>query len=52
LYEDNTNKKQINFEDPSKEWRIINAWFVKQTDFNVKFTRRELVQPEFSEKQE
>ncbi|RBA11106.1 hypothetical protein FPRO05_04279 [Fusarium proliferatum] len=43
---------EINFEDPSKEWRIINAWFVKQTDFNVKFTRRELVQPEFSEKQE
>ncbi|KAH7257841.1 cytochrome P450 [Fusarium tricinctum] len=42
---------EIDFEDPSKEWKIINAWFVKQTDFNVKFTRRDLVQPEFSEKQ-
>ncbi|KAF4334974.1 cytochrome P450 monooxygenase [Fusarium beomiforme] len=42
---------EIDFEDPSKEWRLINAWFVKQTNFDVKFTRREIVQPEFSEKQ-
>ncbi|RSL84187.1 hypothetical protein CEP52_016502 [Fusarium oligoseptatum] len=37
---------EIDFQDPSKEWRIINAWFVKQADFNVTFTRRQLVQLE------
>ncbi|KAI8692510.1 hypothetical protein NCS56_00007900 [Fusarium sp. Ph1] len=41
---------EIDFQDPSKEWRIINAWFVKQADFNVTFTRRQLVQPEITEK--
>ncbi|KAK7427324.1 hypothetical protein QQZ08_006093 [Neonectria magnoliae] len=40
----------INLRDPNKEWTIINAWFVKQTDFYVKFTRREIVQGEIREK--
>ncbi|KAH7153461.1 cytochrome P450 [Dactylonectria macrodidyma] len=40
----------IDFHGPNKEWTIINAWFVKQTDFVVKFTRREIVQPDEGEK--
>ncbi|KAM5358155.1 hypothetical protein ACJZ2D_015543 [Fusarium nematophilum] len=43
---------EIDFQDPSKEWRIINAWFVKQADFNVRFSRRQLVQPDNAEKQD
>jgi cytochrome P450 len=30
----------IEFEDPRAEWHLINAWFVKQTNFFAKFTRR------------
>ncbi|KAH6977384.1 cytochrome P450 [Ilyonectria sp. MPI-CAGE-AT-0026] len=41
----------IDFQDPSKEWTIINAWFVKQTNFFVKFNRREIVQAEKGEKE-
>ncbi|KAF4975214.1 hypothetical protein FZEAL_7971 [Fusarium zealandicum] len=41
----------IDFQDPSKEWKIINAWFVKQADFTVKFARRHLVQPDSTEKE-
>lgn len=37
------NSWQIEFKDPSKEWKLINAWFIKQTDFDVRFTRRQLI---------
>ncbi|SPO04753.1 related to pisatin demethylase cytochrome P450 [Cephalotrichum gorgonifer] len=37
---------EIRFQDPSKEWRLINAWFVKQVNFQTLFEERPLVQPE------
>jgi len=37
---------QIDFQDPSQEWEICNAWFVKQSNFQTKFKVRELVKPE------
>ncbi|KAH8170821.1 cytochrome p450 domain-containing protein [Sarocladium implicatum] len=36
----------IEFDDPSREWTLVNAWFVKQLNFQTRFTRRQLVQPE------
>lgn len=36
---------QIEFKDPREEWELINAWFVKQQNFDVKFHRREIVVP-------
>ena len=30
----------IELDDPDKEWKLHNAWFVKQLDFNVKFSER------------
>jgi len=33
----------VELEDPSKEWKLHNAWFVKQLDFNVKFSERQQV---------
>jgi len=36
----------IDFMDPSQEWQLINAWFVKQKNFQVKFSLRELVKPD------
>ena len=30
----------VELEDPKKEWKLHNAWFVKQLDFNVKFSER------------
>ena len=37
---------QIKFHDPEKEWRLVNAWFVKQEGFQALFEKRALVQPE------
>ncbi|KAL2107504.1 hypothetical protein VUR80DRAFT_5138 [Thermomyces stellatus] len=37
---------EIKFHDPKKEWKLINAWFVKQVNFRTLFERRELIQPE------
>lgn len=31
----------VELNDPSKEWKLHNAWFVKQLDFNVKFSERQ-----------
>ncbi|PMD65671.1 cytochrome P450 [Hyaloscypha bicolor E] len=36
---------EIRLEDPTKEWTIHNAWFVRQLNFNTTFHRRELVKP-------
>ncbi|KAL2755538.1 hypothetical protein ACRALDRAFT_1071201 [Sodiomyces alcalophilus JCM 7366] len=41
---------EINFQDPNKEWELVNAWFVKQNNFWATFDVRDLVQPEKSEK--
>lgn len=32
---------QVELAEPGKEWKLHNAWFVKQLDFNVKFAERE-----------
>jgi hypothetical protein len=37
--------KQITFKDPRKDWEIINAWFVKQQNFEVLLNHRDLVLP-------
>lgn len=37
---------QLDFQDPSRDWKICNSWFVKQTDFWTKFSLREITQPE------
>ncbi|GAB0138625.1 hypothetical protein EsDP_00006851 [Epichloe bromicola] len=34
-------KFNIDFEDSGRDWKITNAWFVKQSDFKVRFTCRE-----------
>ncbi len=39
------NVLQVRLQDPSKEWTLHNAWFVRQLDFNTRFRGRELVQP-------
>ncbi|KAK4444691.1 hypothetical protein QBC34DRAFT_181791 [Podospora aff. communis PSN243] len=36
---------EIEFDDPSQEWEIVNAWFVKQNNFTTRFKLRELVRP-------
>jgi hypothetical protein len=36
---------QVRFEDPTQEWKLHNAWFVKQLNFNTVFKKREIVQP-------
>ncbi|KAL9943425.1 hypothetical protein ACHAPW_007682 [Verticillium nonalfalfae] len=36
---------EINFQDPSRDWEIVNAWFVKQNNFWVTFDKRDIVQP-------
>lgn len=35
-------KFDIELEDPEKEWKLHNAWFVKQLDFNAKFSERQV----------
>ena len=42
-------KWQITFDDPTSEWEIVNAWFVKQKNFITRFRLRELVTPEKTE---
>ncbi|KAI1116399.1 cytochrome P450 [Nemania sp. NC0429] len=37
---------EIRFKDPSREWKTVNAWFIKQQNFMTLFERRELVLPE------
>ncbi|KAI1337076.1 cytochrome P450 [Xylariaceae sp. FL0016] len=37
---------EISFKDPSQEWKLINAWFVKQSNFHTMFEMRDLVKPE------
>ncbi|ROV96012.1 hypothetical protein VMCG_08002 [Cytospora schulzeri] len=36
---------EINFQDPSRDWKICNSWFVKQTDFWTTFSMRDIPQP-------
>ncbi|EPS25476.1 hypothetical protein POX_c03861 [Penicillium oxalicum] len=36
----------IQFQDPSQEWQLINAWFVKQQNFTTTFKLRDIVTPE------
>ncbi|CAG8983309.1 hypothetical protein HYALB_00007437 [Hymenoscyphus albidus] len=33
---------EVTFEDPSKDWKLINSWFVRQVNFRTKFRRREV----------
>lgn len=37
---------QLDFKDPSKDWKIVNSWFVKQTDFYTNFSLRDIPKPE------
>ncbi|KAF4126445.1 Cytochrome P450, partial [Geosmithia morbida] len=37
--------RRFDFKNSDTEWTITNAWFVKQSDFNVVLSRREIVQP-------
>jgi hypothetical protein len=37
---------QIQFTDPSQEWELVNAWFVKQKNFTTSFQLRDIVKPE------
>ncbi|OTB09526.1 hypothetical protein M426DRAFT_316070 [Hypoxylon sp. CI-4A] len=36
---------EIRFKDPSQEWKLVNAWFVKQQNFQAMFELRDLVKP-------
>ncbi|KAE8445039.1 hypothetical protein EG329_013753 [Mollisiaceae sp. DMI_Dod_QoI] len=36
---------EVRLQDPTKDWTVHNAWFVRQLNFNTTFHRRELVQP-------
>ncbi|PQE07773.1 cytochrome P450 protein [Rutstroemia sp. NJR-2017a BVV2] len=36
---------EIRLEDPSQEWKLHNAWFVRQLNFRTTFRKRDLVQP-------
>ncbi|KAI8635632.1 cytochrome P450 [Xylariaceae sp. FL1651] len=40
---------EIRFKDPGQEWKTVNAWFIKQQNFQTLFERRELVLPRVSE---
>lgn len=33
----------VQLDQPDREWKLHNAWFVKQLDFNVKFSERDRV---------
>ncbi|KAI1106570.1 cytochrome P450 [Jackrogersella minutella] len=35
----------ISFKDPNQEWKLVNAWFVKQLNFQTMFELRDLVAP-------
>ena len=34
-------KFEVGLAEPEREWRLHNAWFVKQFDFRVRFRVRE-----------
>ncbi|KAI5866275.1 cytochrome P450 [Durotheca rogersii] len=36
---------EISFKDPKQEWKLVNAWFVKQHNFHTMFELRDLVKP-------
>lgn len=36
---------EVQLSDPSQEWTLHNAWFVRQLDFNTVFKKREIIQP-------
>ncbi|KAI2610114.1 cytochrome P450 [Hypoxylon fragiforme] len=36
----------ISFKDPNQEWKLINAWFVKQNNFQAIFNLRNMVKPD------
>jgi len=36
---------EVRLENPEKEWKLHNAWFVRQLNFNTTFHRRELIKP-------
>ncbi|KAI0120483.1 cytochrome P450 [Hypoxylon sp. NC0597] len=36
----------IRFKDPRQEWKLVNAWFVKQNNFHAMFEVRDLVKPD------
>ncbi|CCC06644.1 hypothetical protein SMACR_00669 [Sordaria macrospora] len=40
---------EIEFDDPNREWEIVNAWFVKQNNFIARFKVRDIVKPEGKE---
>ncbi len=44
--------EQIRLKDPSQEWEIVNAWFVKQKNFWTTFELRDLVMPDPKVEQE
>lgn len=35
---------EVEFDRPGREWKLHNAWFVKQLDFYVKFRERDVVE--------
>ena len=37
---------EVCLDDPRKEWKVHNAWFVKQSDFFTIFKERAIVQPQ------
>ncbi|KAI6351572.1 hypothetical protein MCOR25_009867 [Pyricularia grisea] len=37
---------EIEFKYPEQEWELVNAWFIRQNNFWVRFKTRELVQPD------
>ncbi|KAL1844957.1 hypothetical protein VTK73DRAFT_1444 [Phialemonium thermophilum] len=37
---------EIEFKDPNQEWKLVNAWFVKQNNFTTTFKLRDIVKPE------
>ncbi|KAK9424154.1 putative Cytochrome P450 [Seiridium unicorne] len=36
---------ELRFKDPNEEWQLVNAWFVKQNNFQAMFEPREIVRP-------
>ncbi|ORY62580.1 cytochrome P450 [Pseudomassariella vexata] len=36
----------IRFKDPKQEWKLVNAWFVKQQNFQTMFELRNIVKPD------
>lgn len=37
--------QQVNLAYPDREWRLHNAWFVKQKDFYTTFKPRRILPP-------